>query len=394
MNKKILIVDDIAENIQLAANILTKEGYLVEFATNGLEALEWIDSEELDLVLLDVMMPDMDGYEVCQKVRENPKHKYLPIIFLSAATEKESTIKGLKLGAQDFVIKPFNSGELLTRIKNNIELSESRKQLQNMNLILEEKVKERTSELECAMIELKKAKEIAEHSSMLKSAFLANMTHEIRTPLNQILGYSQLIFSHDVSDEEKSDYMDSINKSSERLINLIENLIDISMIDTGQMIINNNIFNLNDLLNGIYYTYKPLTDIKGIVLDFYSGLKDEDSTFESDDKRIQQIIVNLIDNAIKFTDSGKIDFGYKTLDDEILFYVKDTGCGISEDTLPYIFDKFRQEELNLSRSYEGAGIGLSLVKGLIELLNGKIWVESEKGNGSSFFFTLNLKRIN
>ena len=127
MKKKILIVDDIAENIQLAANILTNDGYSVEFATNGIEALDWIENEYFDLVLLDVMMPDMDGYQVCQKVRENPKYKDLPIIFLSALTDKESTIKGLKLGAQDFATKPFNSGELLLRIETQIELSHARK---------------------------------------------------------------------------------------------------------------------------------------------------------------------------------------------------------------------------------------------------------------------------
>jgi len=141
MSKRILIVDDVPENIKLAANILTNNGYLVEYATNGEDALDWVANEKFDLVLLDVRMPGMDGFEVCNKIRENKDNDNLPIIFLSAITDKELTIKGLKSGAQDFATKPYNSSELLSRIEIHIELSDTRNKLSNMNLILEDKVK-------------------------------------------------------------------------------------------------------------------------------------------------------------------------------------------------------------------------------------------------------------
>jgi signal transduction histidine kinase len=388
MKKKILIVDDVVENIQLAANILTNEGYLVEYATNGLEALDWIENEDFDLMLLDVMMPDMDGFQVCKKVRENPNSSDLPIIFLSAITDKECTIKGLKAGAQDFATKPYNSGELLSRIETHIELSDARKKLKDINSILEEKVRERTLELENTMIELKIAKDKAEESSRLKSAFLANMSHEIRTPLNGILSFSEFIAYPDISEDEKKDCMVSLKNSSQRLISLVENIIDISMIDTGQMEIKKGICDLNEIMNGVYGIYKQQAADKGIHLNINLGSTDIDSIFESDGKRIHQIIDNLINNAVKFTIDGRIDFGYEALENEFKFYVIDTGIGITDVSLPFIFDRFRQVEYNYSRSYDGAGIGLSLVEGFIQLLGGKVWVESEVGKGSAFYFKL------
>ncbi len=389
MKKKILIVDDIAENIQLAANILTNEGYQVEYATNGFEALEWIEFEEFDLILLDISMPGMDGFQVCTKVRENAKYSNLPIIFLSAITDKDSTIKGLKLGAQDFATKPYNSGELLSRIETHLELSDIRKKLQNMNILLEEQVKIRTAELETTMNELRIAKDNAEESSRLKSAFLANMSHEIRTPLNGIIGFSQIMSYPDISQEEKNECLESVNRSSKRLISLINNILDISLIDTGKIELTNKYFNYNDLLSEFYSIYKPIADIKNINLCLHLELSDDDANIESDEGRFHQIINNLMDNAIKFTKSGSIDFGYNIRESEIIFYVKDTGIGITQDCLPFIFDRFRQVEYDLSRSYDGAGIGLSLVQGLVELIKGgKIWVESEIDRGTAFYFSL------
>ena len=248
------------------------------------------------------------------------------------------------------------------------------------------------NEKEKRAIELILAKEKAEESNRLKSSFLANMSHEIRTPLNGILGISQVLSDEGISIKEKEEYLALLDLSSKRLIYLVDNLIDIAKIDSGQMIIIENSFELNSVVAVFKELYREQADIKDIQLNIILGLNDEDSILVSDQKRVYQIIDNLLNNAVKFTKSGKIDFGYFADKNEITIYVKDTGIGISRESLPFIFDKFRQVEYSLSRTYEGSGIGLSIVKGLVELLGGKIWVESELGEGTTFFFTLPLIR--
>jgi len=388
MSKRILIVDDVPENIKLAANILTNNGYLVEYATNGEDALDWVENEKFDLVLLDVRMPGMDGFEVCNKIRENKDNDNLPIIFLSAITDKELTIKGLKSGAQDFATKPYNSSELLSRIEIHIELSDARNKLSNMNQILEDKVKERTLELENAMTDLKIAKDKVDERNRLTTAFLANMSHEIRTPLIGILGYSKIILFSELNEEEKKEYLEYLNLSSNRLIKLIDNLIDISMIDTGQLEITENTFNLHELLNSILEMKKTNAVAKNLDIKLDLNLADNEISIDSDQKRVNQCIEILLDNAIKFTAEGSITLAYKIYKKEIIFSVKDTGIGISEDSKKIIFERFRQVDSKLNRAYEGSGIGLSILKGLIKLLNGKVWVKSEIGKGSTFYFSI------
>jgi PAS domain S-box-containing protein len=186
MKKKILIVDDVVAIIHLAAHILTNEGYLVEYATNGNDAIEWIKSTNFDLVLLDVMMPDMDGFQVCKIIRENPEYNDLPIIFISANTDEENTIKGLKLGAQDFATKPYNSGELISRIETHIELSSARKKLHALNLTLEEKVKE----LSISEISYRRLFESAKDGILILDAE-TGMIKNVNPFLIELLGYSK-----------------------------------------------------------------------------------------------------------------------------------------------------------------------------------------------------------
>jgi hypothetical protein len=248
------------------------------------------------------------------------------------------------------------------------------------------------NEKEKRAIELILAKDKAEESNRLKSSFLANMSHEIRTPLNGILGISQVLSDAGISQSEKEEYLALLDISSKRLIYLVDNLIDVAMIDSGQMIIIKEAFEFNSVVASFKGIYREQADIQNIQLNIILGLNDEDSIIVSDQKRVYQIIDNLINNAVKFTKSGRIDFGYFADENEITFYVKDTGIGISRESLPFIFDKFRQVEYSLSRSYEGSGIGLSIVKGLVELLGGRIWAESVLGEGTTFFFTLPLIR--
>ena len=189
----ILMVDDNPKNLQLLGNMLRNEGYQLEFATSGPTALAWFEKKIFDLVLLDIMMPDMSGFEVCEKLRSDHKQDDIPVIFLTAKTEKESILQGFSLGAQDYVTKPFDTSELLARVRTHLELRFSKEQLKNMNQILEDKVKERTHELQEAYHKIQKANEELLILDQAKTEFLHIISHEIRTPLNGIKGSLELI---------------------------------------------------------------------------------------------------------------------------------------------------------------------------------------------------------
>jgi signal transduction histidine kinase/CheY-like chemotaxis protein len=235
--------------------------------------------------------------------------------------------------------------------------------------------------------ELKVALEKAKESDKLKSAFLANMSHEIRTPLNGILGFANLLAEPELTNDERSIYASVINKSSRRLMNTINDLIEISKIEVGQVDVINKVVSVNKLLNELYTFFLPDANEKELSLNVTYN-SDEDSIIVTDEFLLNGILTNLIDNAIKFTNQGTISFGYEMKKDFVEFYVKDTGIGIPDNKKESIFNRFEQAETGHSRSYEGSGLGLSISKGYIEQLGGKIWLTSEEGKGSVFSFTI------
>jgi len=244
-----------------------------------------------------------------------------------------------------------------------------------------------------ADFELIRAKERAEESDLLKSAFLANMSHEIRTPMNGILGFAGLLKEPEVSGEQQQEYIDIIEKSGVRMLNIINDIIEISKIESGQMKVSVSEINVNSLMAFIHSFFKSETEQKGIQLVFKEFLPDNQSMLKTDKKKLYAIFFNLVKNAIKFTKFGTIEFGIvpanlPTLTDELLFFVKDTGIGISPAKKNIIFERFRQADETMNKPYEGAGLGLSISKAYVEMLGGKIWVESEAGHGSIFYFTL------
>lgn len=237
--------------------------------------------------------------------------------------------------------------------------------------------------------ELIRAKDKAEESDKLKSAFLANMSHEIRTPMNGILGMTQLLANPDINHDQRREYMELINKNSDTLLNLIDDIIDVSKIEAGQMKIIKKGFRLNGLFDQIEALFKSTLVFKkkeGIKLIPLTTLPDSQNIV-SDPDRLRQILINLLGNAIKFTEKGFIEFGYCLKDDELEFFVRDTGIGISREKQKVIFDRFTQADDSLTRKFGGSGLGLAISKGLIELLGGRIWVSSVLGEGSTFYFT-------
>lgn len=253
---------------------------------------------------------------------------------------------------------------------------------------LESLVKERTNELE-------RAKEKAEESDKLKSAFLTNMSHEIRTPLNAIIGFADLLADPDIDQQTKDEMYVHMHHSNNTLLKLIDDIFDIAKIESGQLPINKQEVSINELLNKLL----PIYDEKQIRLEkeniaFNCQLNKDDSRIYTDPIRLQQILINLIDNAFKFTESGTIDVGYNynAKGNKVIFYVKDTGIGMNQDQINYIFERFIKLEENTTKIYRGAGLGLAICKNIVHLLGGELWVDSELGKGSTFHFSIPIEK--
>ena len=256
----------------------------------------------------------------------------------------------------------------------------------NKELVFQNEEKEKRA------IELVLSKEKAEHSDLLKSAFLANMSHEIRTPMNGILGFAELLREPELSGEMQQEYIGIIKQSGGRMLNIINDIVSISKIESGLMELNIQESNINKQIEFVHTFFKPQIEGKGIRFLINNSLSDKKAFFKSDSEKIYGILTNLVKNAIKHTENGTIELGYvvKTQSEprELEFYVKDTGGGIPKDRQNAIFERFIQADVSDKMALEGAGLGLSISKAYVEMLSGKIWVESEVGKGSTFYFTI------
>ncbi len=234
--------------------------------------------------------------------------------------------------------------------------------------------------------ELELAKLKAEESDSLKSAFLANMSHEIRTPMNAIIGFSSILRDHTLSEKEKEDIIEIIISNGDNLMDLINDILDLSKIQANQIILNPLFIQLPSLLKEIFENFKPETENNHLVLKLILNKIPDDFVLDTDKLRLKQVINNLIQNAIKFTPSGKIEFGVKEVNEQITFFVKDTGIGISPNIGNTIFERFQKVE-SKDQIYSGTGLGLAICKSLVELWGGTIWYESELEKGTTFYFT-------
>lgn len=244
------------------------------------------------------------------------------------------------------------------------------------------------SDLKRTESELIIAKESAERSDQLKSSFLANMSHEIRTPMNGIVGFSGLLLKDDLTFEKKSRYVDIINNSSQQLLSIIDDILNISKIETGNINLWNTHFSVAQFIDTIYESFLPQAQAKNINLFKKIEIKEINQNIYTDKTKLQQVISNLLNNALKFTDKGKITLACILQNDKLLFYVADTGIGISKDKINVVFDRFNKGDIDLNYKYGGTGLGLAISKAFVEMMGGEIWVESNIGKGSCFYFTL------
>jgi signal transduction histidine kinase len=263
----------------------------------------------------------------------------------------------------------------------NLELDRQNSEIEEANRTLEANIEIRTAELRIA-------KEKAEESDQLKSAFISNISHEIRTPLNGIIGFGQIMAEQELTDDEKSLYLSVLKSSSDRLLQTITDYMDMARIVSGTQEINSSQFSVIDLLEEIANSFREVCAGKNLSLHVVLPENHEESQLHCDRELISKTLQQLIGNAVKFTDEGEVTFGCRFSDGRCQFFVQDTGQGIGANKLEEIFNMFTQEDTALTRGYEGSGLGLAIAKGVVELLGGEIHAESEKGKGSVFSFTL------
>lgn len=235
---------------------------------------------------------------------------------------------------------------------------------------------------------LQKAKELAEKSDRLKSAFLSNISHEIRTPMNGILGFSSLLKEPNLSGKKQQEYIEMIEKSGNRMMNIINDIVDISKIESGVIHITKKETNLNEMISNIYDRFSPEAASKGLIFMNSNKLSTTDAVIKTDNEKVNAILKNLVKNAIKYTREGVVEVGCERKGKHLEFFVKDTGIGIPKDRQEAIFERFVQADIEDKMAWQGAGLGLAITKAYVELLGGKIWLESEEGKGSTFYFNL------
>ncbi len=303
--------------------------------------------------------------------------------------DDENIVTGTLSSGEDITERKIIEQKLFSLNKElkirNEEIAAQNEEYETLN----EELNEKNQELHAINAELEEAKEKAEESDRLKSAFLANMSHEIRTPMNGILGFASLLNKPDLTGEKKEVYIELIQRSGKRMLIIINDLLDIAKIEAGHIEINIEDVFVNELIDDLYLLFEAEVREKGLVIKAEKSLPASEAVIKTDGVKLNQIISNLIRNAIKFTNSGKIEFGYTTdRDQNFRFFVSDTGIGISEDFQEKIFERFRQAELNAIGEYEGAGLGLSISRAYVEMLGGQMHLESAPGKGSTFYFSI------
>lgn len=386
---RVLLVDDAAVNL-MALNKALADLCDIQVATRGEQALRLAQTEPPDLILLDVMMPDMDGYEVCRRLRANPATRQIPVVFLTALDDVASERKGLELGAVDYLTKPLNADLARLRVQNHLERERLRRELVQHRNELEERVQQRT-------VSLSIAKEAAEKAMHLKDAILRNLNHELKTPLNGIVGMLALAQMHN-TDPKVSRYLDNAEASAQRLQRTQTSLLDLAEMEANRMTLEAEPFRVRDVLNRVLLECRPWAQLKGLTLDIDGEDGLPPALYRGDPNRLVQVLRELLCNGVKFSEQGRVTMAAHAvpLDDgreQLFFEVSDQGIGIAPADQTRIFEAFAQVDPSMTRKFEGNGIGLVLSRKLARLMGGDVTVRSVLGQGSTFTLNVSVERV-